>query len=272
MMKGVLETERNSLVYWFPKVKDLGIPTPKTSWIVFPPELSRKMLNESDEAFKKFAPYLEKIKKEAEKFGYPVFIRTDQASHKHGWKDGAFVRNESDMMGHIMNTLEFNEMAGMLGLGYKAVVIREFLELDWRFKAFYGEMPVAKERRYFVNNGEVLCHHPYWNEDSVTDAHVGEGTRNVLGYLSHRLPNKWQEMLKELNFESVDEVTLLTGYALKVAEVLDGYWSIDFACTRNQKWYLIDMAVGYDSYHLPCESKLEKVNDIRESLKALKRQ
>lgn len=250
--------ERNSLLFWFPKVKALGIPVPKTTWVEFPPQIAHKFFDEEtcDDGVKQFQPYLEKLKEEAEAIGYPVFIRSDIASHKHGWKKGAFVRHEDELLDHIINTLEFNEMVGFVGLNYRAIVIREYLELDWRFKAFYGDMPVAKERRYFVMDGKVLCHHPYWTEEAIAEAHKGEGTHSFLGYLPHRLPNKWQETLKELNRETEKEVKLLTKYARKISSVLDGYWSVDFAYTRKGEWFLLDMANGYASAHPKCDKEL----------------
>lgn len=261
MMEALFD-KKNSLLFWFPKVNKLGIPVPKTAWVKFPNELGRNLVSgEGDRDG--FESYLKKIEEKAEALGYPVFIRTDMASHKHGWDNGAFVRKKADMLNHIIDTIEFNEMVGMLGLNYNAIVIREFLELDWRFKAFYGNMPVARERRYFVKDNEVLCHHSYWVPEAIAKAHEGEGTRsNILGYLPHKLPNKWQEMLAELNEEAPGEVQLLTGYAEKISSVLEGYWSIDFACTRKGKWIMIDAANGFASYHVTCDKQLEtKKND-----------
>lgn len=251
---------KNSLLYWYPKVKDLDIRMPKTVWVKFPYSIGSELIDRTEEAFVKFNPYLTKIKKIIDKnFCYPVFIRTDLASGKHNWKNACFVRNESELLDRILNVLEFNFMAGILGLDFSAIVIREFLELDWRFKAFHGEMPVAKERRYFINNGEVVCHHPYWIEDAISQAHKGEGEGSFLGYLPHRLPNKWRETLATINFEDLDEVLLLSAYSLQIAQILKGYWSIDFAFSRDENWYLIDMALGEVSYHVEC-SKSQKMN------------
>lgn len=245
-----LMDKRNSLLFWFPKVKGLGIPTPKTRWVEFPSSLARGILNRVENDVKDFEPYLEKMKTEAKLIEYPVFIRTDMASAKHAWKKAAFVRHEGKLFDHILETIEFNEMAGMLGLNYKAIVIREFLELDWRFKFSYGEMPVAKERRYFIKDGAVLCHHPYWIKEAILNDHKNDGTRSLLGYFPHMLPNTWEKMLEEINTETSEEITLLSSYALKVAKVFDGYWSVDFACKRDGEWVLIDMALGRASYHV----------------------
>ena len=261
----VFRSKKNSLLYWFPLVKDLGIPVPLTKWVAFPQEITRLILSEEGDAHDKrladerFEACLVKLRAVAKEIGYPVFLRTDSASDKHGWEKTAFVRNESELESHILETIEFNEMAGMLGLNYEAIVLREFLELDWRFKAFHGRMPVAKERRYFVKDGDVICSHPYWFEDAIQQAHNIDGTRSdFMGYFPHKLPNTWEKMLEEINYESIVELGKLRAYALLVSDAVKGYWSVDFACTRDGKWYLIDMALGFASEHYPdCPKKLE---------------
>lgn len=244
--------KRNSLVYWFPKIEKLQIPFPKTAWVATPPDLCRKLLDGTETAWKEFQPYLDKIKEAAKNTGYPAFIRTDMASAKHGWEEAAFVRHEGELANHLMRTIEHNEMAGFIGLNYSAIVIREFLELDWRFTAFHGKMPVAKERRYFIKKGKVLCHHPYWIKEAIAEAHKNEGKRGILGYFAYRLPNKWEKMLEEINTESAEEIRLLSNYCERIAAVVSGYWSVDFACTRKGEWILIDMALGEASYHASC--------------------
>ncbi len=62
------------------------------------------------------------------------------------------------------------------------------------------------------------------------------------------------QFLDALNKETTDEVLLLTTYAQKVADLFDGYWSVDFAMGKDSKWYLLDMALGDDSFHwLECK-------------------
>ena len=60
-----------------------------------------------------------------------------------------------------------------------------------------------------------------------------------------------------LNKEGKEEITLLSEYATKVSEVLDGYWSVDFAEVKGGglNWRLIDMAEGEKSWHPDCDKK-----------------
>lgn len=94
-----------------------------------------------------------------------------------------------------------------------------------------------KERRYFVSGAEIRCHHPYWPEEAFLD-HTNEGD--------------WREKLADLNHESAEEIERLSGYARLIGAVLpEDSWSVDFAKTKDGKWYLIDMALAHESYHWP---------------------
>ena len=234
-MKRVVElSSRCSLLYWWPRIKDLGIPVPRTEIVKLPSEVLFKA------PFKPelLEPYMDTIYEAARRIGYPLFLRSDQLSGKHDWIDTCYVPSEEVLFSHIIRVLEWHHLAQVIPIPARALVFREFLELDWAFRAFRG-MPVARERRYFIKDGKVLCHHPYWPEEAVREWEWSVDKPN------------WRELLAELNRETPEEVELLTGYSLRVAEVMDGFWSIDYARARDGTWYLIDMAVGEISWHPP---------------------
>ena len=63
---------------------------------------------------------------------------------------------------------------------------------------------------------------------------------------------------ENLNTETPEEVALLSGYASELGRILEGYWSVDFCCDRDGKWWFIDAAEGNASYHWPdCSVTLE---------------
>ena len=131
-------------------------------------------------------------------------------------------------------------MQGWMSYVDNGLVFREFLSLVTKFTAFRGEFPVNKERRYFIKDGKIQCHHPYWPVDAI------------------EMPDNenYKTLLKELNQEEEQEIKLLSKYSLKVRDALKihDYWSIDFACGSNGIWYLIDIAIGENSFHwLDCE-------------------
>ena len=230
--------DKNSMLYWWPKVKELQaeIPMPKTIIINAGYAILAKCLDGEP------LPIIlkDRLWEAAGQLGYPVFMRTDQASGKHEWQNTCFVRDEISLVQNLYNLIEWNECAGFLGLPYEAIVLRKYIPLEAPFKAFYGEMPVARERRYFVRDGQIICHHPYWPEDAIRFPRGQE-------------PAGWRDLLRELNTEPEDEVALLSGYAAIIGRRLPGYWSVDFAKGQDGVWYFIDMAEGHRSWHPPCQ-------------------
>lgn len=179
----------------------------------------------------------------AQQFGYPVFIRTEQSSDKHSWKDTCYLTAKKDIEQHIYGLLEHSMMAGW---PHDFFAIRRLIPTTPICTAFYGDMPVAKERRLFINKGEVVCNHPYWPDEAFTD---GEGNRR---------DNVTDEQIAELQVLSEADKEQLTRAAEWVSKHIYGYWSIDFLQDSNGDWWCIDMAIGSNSYHWPdCPNKVQ---------------
>lgn len=228
---------KNSMLYWYPKIKDLDINLPKTRF------LELKDLD-GNSGYKGCPRDWSKSKIEdiAEELGLPLFMRTDMASNKHYMDSSSFINDLNTINDHIINLLLFNDMAGLLGLPYKTLVFREWLDLDYKFKAFEGT-PIAKELRFFIRSGEVECFHFYWPEEAI----------QFFG--DTKEPDNWEELLyitkKEAILNSKEAVIM----AHKVARKFEGYWSVDFAQDKNGDWYMIDMALGDQSWHPECKLK-----------------
>ena len=231
------EQEKSSMIFFLDKLKGLDIPMPRTTIV----PVDRFKLFKTLDKGKLPKPLLNKIKKIIkEEYGYPVFIRTDQASGKHFWNMSCYVEKEEELESHIIEVLQFNELADITGLNYKAILIREYIPMDSKFTAFIGKMPVNPERRYFIKDGKVICRHPYWIADAIRDPST----------------NKWEALLKEMNTETEEEVKLLTSYAEKISKKIKGYWSVDFCKAKDGTWYMIDMASGFCSWHPKCDMAL----------------
>lgn len=232
-----MKVESDSMLIWYPKIKDLPIPQPKTEIIVLTDEELDVLGNET-------VPdsVTNKVKVVCDKMGYPCFLRTDLASAKHSWKKSCFIDGKRELWKNIYEVISFNLCAGVLGLDFKALVVREYIPMDNRFTAFYGDMPVNPERRYFIFDSNVLCHHPYWIEEAIAQS---------------KKPSveNWREIAKEMNTEYTDEIKLLTNYATVIAGLFNGYWSIDFCKAKDGRWILIDMATGEKSWHPECAYK-----------------
>lgn len=233
-MSDVEYQDLSSMFHWYPKIINLDIPQPKTHMYQFSEDefvsIQREIIPDS---------IIEKVKEMADNMGYPLFLRTDKSSCKHSWERTCYVRNKEELGTHILELLTMSMMQGWMSYVDRGIFVREFLDLKTGFKAFHGDFPVNKERRYFIMDGVVQCHHAYWWPDAI------EGNTRE---------DNWRVIVDSLNEESPKEVELLVKYAEMVAEVMDGYWSVDFAMGEDGTWYLIDMAEGEKSFHwLDCE-------------------
>lgn len=233
--------DKNSLLYWFPKLSNLSILMPKT--VIVP--IDRKRVQRVFDGEQLPGKIEHALHAAAKELGYPLFLRTDLCSAKHNWKNSCYVPNQSELIRHMISVCEYNECSGLFGMDYTAIILREFMLMESSFTAF-NEFPVNKERRYFVLGGEVLCHHPYWPEEAI------EG---------HTKDSDWKTKLAALNVEDESEVLLLSKYAEMVSIAVEGCWSVDFTKTKNGHWCLIDMALGAASYHWPGCSNYDKIQD-----------
>ena len=219
------------MTYWYPRIKDLPIPQPKT--VIYDiPQGQLDNIQKSNMASLDMTP----VYAAAEQIGYPLFLRTDQASAKHDWNKASIANSAEELRSRIFETISFNQCADMDGLPYKSLVFREFIKMDSRFKAFLGELPINPERRYFFKDGKILCSHAYWPEEAIQNADSSE----------------WRQLLREANEDTPEDKEKLTAYALLVAEKFNGdeSWSVDFCKAKNGGWYLLDMAAAINSYHV----------------------
>lgn len=239
--------EENSMCWWWPRIKHTAVLKPATEiidagdelleffWVLmgcFEGEAKGDTVAEPQEP-----AWMDDVLVAADALGYPVFMRTDLASGKHDWKSTCFVPDRNAVHRNFFSLIEENVNADIVGLPCRALVIREYIEPAATFTAFWGEMPVGRERRYFVRDGIVECHHPYWPEEAIHNPSRDD----------------WREQLALLNRESEDEKAFLADCAEQLAQCLPGYWSLDFMQGADGKWWFIDAALGNDSWHPVCE-------------------
>lgn len=228
--------EESSMTFWFPKVKDL-LPVPATRSLLLSKEeieLLKEFVYGADPCPGELIKLGNKVEQAVSGMSYPLFLRTDNISAKHSWIDTCFVPDEGSLLGHIINIIE-DSLGGFMDISFEALYFRQFLDLESSFCAFNGNMPVSKERRYFVRDGKVECKHPYWPPESIRPSYT------------EKLPEDWKDRLAKLNHETPEEIEHLTQLAEKWP--LPGYWSVDFACDKDGNWWFIDAARGELSYH-----------------------
>lgn len=228
---------RTRLSWWFPRLPT-EIPVPQTEIIPYPAGDLVKLCDGQEPSG--FRPLVGRITEAGIRLGWPLFLRTDYLSGKHGWKNTCHVPSPDDVSKHIVRLVEESELADMMGFPTDRWIARELLLVSAPFTAFYGNMPIVKERRYFVNGASVICHHPYWPPAVFEGLSVSPSIVD------------WRASLDEMNDESADEIILLSDLSSTIGAAIGGAWSIDWLWSEQRgQWFLTDMAEAKSSYHWP---------------------
>lgn len=220
--------KQTDLRYWFPAVQRSGVPYPKTVLIEDGVDF-RDLISALDgKQPKTLDGLIESVVEASNEVGVPFFLRTAYLSGKHGWADTCYCRYPKGIGRNIIGLVEATALADQ-PLG--CFVVREFLNLQSLFTAFNG-MPVAREFRLFIRDGEVLHIQPYWPPQSIRKPSVPD----------------WRYHLGWLNELSAGDKAFLEARARRINSHIEGFWSMDFAKDVKGDWYLIDMARGELSY------------------------
>lgn len=226
---------KTDLSYWFPLIEAAGIPVPKTMIIPIT-ETAQKMiwgLFDGEDIGSFDDPFFQQIKAAATEMGFPCFLRTNNTSGKHSWKETCFLPNAEAIPAHIAAIAEFSECADMFGLPWDTWAVREMLPtIPYGICPRYGNMPVCREFRFFVKDGKVQCLHPYWPLHSLEQG-SWDGGKITYDALCH------------LQMSEQNELILL---AERTGAVLGDAWSIDILETKNG-WFVTDLAEAHKSFH-----------------------
>lgn len=222
-----------SAMYWHPIVSKLrGINVPKTILIQFDEQLVWDI--ESNEPMNEICP---RIAAACETIKYPCFFRTDFASAKHEGPSSYLITQESDIPTIVYKTIMDNLMKDQMP---SAFMVREYLHLFAPFKAFGGH-PIAKEFRFFTKNGRYVCHHFYWPEAAIKFYRPEDEAK----------AGSWKAKLRVMNNLSPMLIHLLKLQVNRIGRALTESkgWSLDFAQDVDGKYWFIDAAEGFKSWH-----------------------
>lgn len=103
------------------------------------------------------------FKKELDTFGnQPIAIKDYVKSQKHYWAEACFIPDASDRQKAETVIRKFIELQDVdLNEG---LVFREFVELEQLTNHSQSGMPLTKEFRIFIKDGEVMTVFKYWDE------------------------------------------------------------------------------------------------------------
>lgn len=231
--------DRNDMAFWFPKIKEAGLPVPRTEIVQTEVELMSLLDGEKPEGFDAFIHTLRRAGEEVRHIGGYTFLRTGHGSGKHEWLRTCCVgswRTEGVLESHVGALVEWSASAGIFGLPTRTWAAREMLKTPRICRCEgYGMMPVVREFRVFMRDDEWEHTQPYWPPDAVEQGRPDAP--------------EWRSRLAEISRLADDEAERLAFLAGMAVGALDGgYWSVDFLQDRVGDWWLTDMAVGGDSF------------------------
>lgn len=207
--------ERNALGHWHPKLEQIDVPTPETYFV----ECKR---GENGPEYS-----LEEVRDVVEKLGGEAHIRGHFASARIMSEYGSRIDSLDER--HIrINMLELLSQQGQMKMAnMDSVVFREWLDLDW---CVYARESLHPECRAFIEDGDVLCHHPRLQGFENHPAHE-EAAKNQI------------ELAWPAEGDGYRDHEPLQVYAERIATAFDGSWSVDFVMDRSGDWYCTDMAL-----------------------------
>jgi len=241
-----IDMGKSCLSWWFPKIRDAGLPVPKTTILRCDSEAAQSLYRHFDgqPVGVKGSDFLGRVEAAVREMGLPCFLRTGQTSGKHSWKRTCHIQDVSDVVRHVLDLIEFSECADLMGLPWDMWAVREMLPTK-PVMAAYQEMPVCREFRMFVHDGLVLCKHPYWPIVALQDGAPRDWDTNEL------LTDEDAESRGRAMWDLDDaDCELVLDLASRAGAACGGRWSVDVLDTERG-WFVTDMAVMDLSWHWP---------------------
>jgi|GEM_PF-2501696 len=252
--------DMNSMLYWYPRIKDLDIPQPRTRIYMLPDwfnpfELAACIAGEKDgfdckTLWSRVRQANEELDRLANEIGYPLFARSDQTSCKHHIVDGEplyLIKRPMDFSKLWMAAVECHELIPARIVNPpapKAFVLREWLDIE-TWTTLPGKLSAYPynrvEVRLFAKNGEVYSGFPYYHISGLL-------ARLEMWGMPGSVIEKVRKDYKQYVHAVIDDLPTLVQHASKATGKLGGDWSVDFAKSKQYGWTLIDMAVAEDSY------------------------
>lgn len=232
---------KNNMSYWLGKVADTGFAIPETLIHPLPDEWSKWLVSDNykPEKIAEFNRYVEEIIKNSPLAGETeLFMKTGNFSNK--------------FLFHLAHLMDFSAAGGsflsilydglMLGCDYSPeIVLRKFIHTDYERPSIYQGMKLNTEFRVFYDFSakKVLGVYNYWETETML-SHLNNEEHDIFESAKQSLEKDFQALKGRLQEECES--------CLPKANGLYDIWSVDFLWDGNKFW-LIDMAIGMNSYY-----------------------
>ena len=151
---------------------------------------------------------IEDFEKEISEFAdKPIVIKDYVKSQKHYWSEACFIPKASDkeaVNSVIRKFIELQDSDLNEGL-----VFREYVELEELTNHSESGMPLTKEFRVFVKNGEIMTIFKYWDEG---------------------------------DYQNVEPI--IEGFEKVIPEIKSNFFTMDVAKKKDGKWIIVELGDG----------------------------
>lgn len=243
----------NDFSFWYPKIKDCGIPTPLTFYTKLPsaeeePEYVKRLYEafymehpkEDEEVVKAYLEerVIPKLK-EMELTGH-VFVKNGRFSNKFNANGTCNLYGLHELYRAI---ILINYEAICCGAeGADEIVVRKFIESSVGMTpCIYNGLPLRPEFRVFYDFDarKPIFTANYWDYDYVYP-HLYHATDKII--FEHE-----RERLEGVYAHFKDAVQDKVADAMQNVQGLTGQWSVDVLMDEREKFWLIDMAIAQRS-------------------------
>lgn len=239
-----LQEDPNNLSFWYPKVKDCGFRTPRTTVIQLPEKAILALFQDEEndrEVIREFV--ISSVMPVIEAFDGKPFIKNGTFSDKYDF--GLCCPDKTDADSLTENIMRMGMDALCLDAnGISEIVVRERIPAPEGSRTIYGGMPLRPEFRVFYDfsRGQLLYMENYWNWDYCHEA-VARNEHDRKVFFDHYgvIWRSYKESAMRLYMTAEDRLRNITG--------LEGIWSVDFLLDGNGEFWLIDMAQGHRSVY-----------------------
>lgn len=245
----------NNISKWFPKIKDCGIPVPKTFIFQLPQTVMQCCYEMSEEAIELLQywimKYVHPVLKENNMHNIAVFVKNGTFSDKFDFRHCASSGISAELALSIFN---INYAAELVGAGGQSeIAIRERLGMFERAPKIYNGMKLLPEFRIFYD----FATHTFLYAVNYWDWHYchEEISKDVTDGIVYE---SYYPTLRKLYNNKVNEVISLCENYLKdvnMSEIYHGPWSVDIMYIEGKYW-LTDMAVAQSSAYWDLEKAM----------------
>lgn len=238
-------SEENLFSYWFPKIRDCGIPVPKSVVFQTPRSIQRAFyMDDPKNDRREIQNWVDAIViPELEKCGMEnnlLFVKNGVFSNKFDARSCmAFASGLTDAAIDINYSALCN--IGFGTDGTEELVVRERIYLaPTQFAQIYNGLPLTSEYRVFYDFDahKVICINNYWDYDYVYPHLYCLTDKIVFEHEKDRIAKRYDE--------TKDYVREMVSEYLRSVDGLHGPWSVDIMWD-GQRYWLIDMAVAEES-------------------------